>query len=93
MFSGGALQQFSVFVLGIMPYIFASIIMQLSQVMFPRMERLKNEGQSGRKLNQYTRYLTILIAIIQSFAIVVSLQTQSLNGTPIVLNPGSFFIL
>ena len=93
MFSGGALQQFSVFVLGIMPYISASIILQLSQVMFPRMERLKNEGQSGRKkLNQYTRYLTILIAIIQSFAIAVSLQSQSLNGTPIVLEPGSFFI-
>ena len=68
LFSGGALQNFSVFVLGIMPYISASIIMQIGQVMFPFIERLKAQGQAGtKKINQYTRYLTIGIAIVQSF--------------------------
>ena len=93
MFSGGALERFSVFVLGIMPYISASIIMQLAQVMFPRIERLKSEGQSGRKkINQYTRYLTIGIALIQSFTISVSLQSMSTaSGTSIVLDGGGWW--
>ena len=90
MFSGGALQQFSVFVLGIMPYISASIIMQLAQVIVPRIERLKAEGQAGRKkINQYTRYLTIGIAIIQSFAISISLESmRTMGGQPVVLEDG-----
>ena len=93
MFSGGALEQFSVFVLGIMPYISASIIMQLSQVIFPRIERLRAEGQSGqKKINQYTRYLTIGIALIQSFAIAISLESMRTNGgQPVVLETGWFF--
>jgi len=90
MFSGGALSQFSVFVLGIMPYISASIIMQLGQVVIPQVERLKAEGQAGRKkINQYTRYLTIGIAVIQSFAISISLeQMKTLGGTDVVIDAG-----
>jgi preprotein translocase subunit SecY len=93
MFSGGALEQFSVFVLGIMPYISASIIMQLSQVIFPRIERLRAEGQAGqKKINQYTRYLTIGIALIQSFAIAISLESmRTISGQPVVLETGWFF--
>ena len=93
MFSGGALQQFSVFVLGIMPYISASIIMQLAQVIVPRIERLKSEGQAGRKkINQYTRYLTIGIAIVQSFAISISLESmRTMGGQPVVLEDGWAF--
>ena len=68
MFSGGALTQFSVFVLGIMPYITASIIMQLMTSMVPSLERIHKEGQQGRnRITQYTRYMTIGIAIVQSF--------------------------
>lgn len=95
MFSGGALEQFSVFVLGIMPYISASIIMQLGQVVMPQIERLKAEGQAGRKkINQYTRYLTIGIAIVQSSAIGISLeQMKTLGGTPIVIEGGWDFRL
>ena len=66
MFSGGALEQFSVFVLGIMPYITASIIMQLLAEMVPTLKRIKDEGQQGRnRITQYTRYFTILIAVVQ----------------------------
>ena len=79
MFSGGALEQFSVFVLGIMPYISASIIMQLMQVVMPQIERLSKEGQAGRKkITQYTRYGTILISIVQSFFI--AQWMESMNG-------------
>ena len=93
MFSGGALEQFSVFVLGIMPYISASIIMQLGQVVVPRLERIKAEGQAGqKKLNQYTRYLTIGIAIVQATAISFSLeQMQTLGGTDVVIEAGWSF--
>jgi preprotein translocase subunit SecY len=71
LFSGGALLQLSVFALGIMPYITSSIIMQLLQVVIPRLERLKDQGQSGQaKITQYTRYLTIALAILQSTGIV-----------------------
>lgn len=96
MFSGGALSQFSVFVLGIMPYISASIIMQMGQVISPRIERLKSEGQAGRKkINQYTRYLTIGIAIVQSFAIAMSLESmKNLGGNQnIVIEAGWGFRL
>ena len=94
-FTGGALSQFSVFVLGIMPYISASIIMQLGQVVMPQIERLKAEGQSGRKkINQYTRYLTIGIAVVQSFSIAVSLeQMKTLGGTDVVMHAGWSFRL
>lgn len=90
MFSGGALEQFSVFVLGIMPYISASIIMQLATVVMPQVERLKSEGQAGRKkINQYTRYMTIGIAVVQSFAISVSLeQMKTLGGQDVVIDAG-----
>lgn len=95
MFSGGALEQFSVFVLGIMPYISASIIMQFGQVMIPRFERMKSEGQGGRKkINQYTRYLTVFIAIIQSTAISFGLeQMKTMGGQPVVLEDGWSFRL
>ena len=95
MFSGGALSQFSVFVLGIMPYISASIIMQLGQVVVPAIERLKSEGQAGRKkINQYTRYLTIGIAVIQSLAISFQLeQLKTAGGTDIVIDGGWDFRL
>ena len=77
MFSGGALMQFSVFVLGIMPYITASIIMQVLKVAVPKLERLSKEGQQGQnKITQYTRYMTIGIALVQSFGIAVSLESM-----------------
>lgn len=95
MFSGGALEQFSVFVLGIMPYISASIIMQILGVMLPQVERLKSEGQQGRnKINQYTRYLMIGIALVQSLAIAAGLETQkTLSGTDVVITAGWSFRL
>ena len=80
MFSGGALEQFSVFVLGIMPYISASIIMQLLSATVPQLERLSKEGQSGRnKITQYTRYGTIGIAILQSIGIAIGLQSMKIK--------------
>lgn len=90
MFSGGALEQFSVFVLGVMPYITASIIIQILTVIFPPLERLSKEGQQGRgKITQYTRYGTIAIALVQSFAIAVSLeQMKTGGGADVVLDPG-----
>ena len=95
LFSGGALQNFSVFVLGIMPYISASIIMQIGQVMFPFIERLKAQGQAGtKKINQYTRYLTIGIAIVQSFSIGIGLeQMTTMSNQLVVLEPGWSFRL
>lgn len=95
MFSGGALKQFSVFVLGIMPYISASIIMQLMAVLMPQVERLKNEGQAGRnKITQWTRYLTIGIALVQSTAIAISLESmKTLGGSDVVPHAGWGFRL
>lgn len=94
-FSGGALSQFSVFVLGIMPYISASIIMQLGQIIVPQIERMKSDGQGGRKkINQYTRYLTIGIALIQSLAMSFSLeQMKTLGGSDVVIEGGWGFRL
>jgi preprotein translocase subunit SecY len=90
MFSGGALSRFSIFALGIMPYISASIIMQLGTVAIPYLESLKKEGESGRrKITQYTRYGTLVLAFIQSYGISIALQSQ--NG--LVLFPGGMFIL
>src|SRR5919108_19524 len=71
LFSGGALTQFAIFALGIMPYITSSIIMQLLQVVIPRLEQLQKEGESGRKkIQQYTRYVTVFLALLQSASIV-----------------------
>ncbi len=90
MFSGGALERFSIFALGIMPYISASIIMQLMTVASPTLEALKKEGESGRrKITQYTRYGTAGLAIFQSIAIAIGLESQ--RG--LVLDPGLAFRL
>jgi preprotein translocase subunit SecY len=88
MFSGGALSRFSVFALGIMPYISASIIMQLMTVVSPQMEALKKEGEAGRrKITQYTRYGTVLLATFQAIGISVALESQA----GLVIDPGFMF--
>ncbi|MEK7792104.1 MAG: preprotein translocase subunit SecY [Pseudomonadota bacterium] len=90
MFSGGALSRFSIFALGIMPYISASIIMQLGTVAIPYLEALKKEGESGRrKITQYTRYGTLALALVQSYGISIALQSQA----GLVINPGSMFVI
>jgi preprotein translocase subunit SecY len=95
MFSGGALQRLSVFALGIMPYISASIILQLLTVVIPHLERLSKEGEQGRKkITQYTRYGTVLLSIIQGFGISVGLESMAApGGAPVVINPGWAFRL
>lgn len=94
MFSGGALMRLSLFALGIMPYISASIIMQLMTVVIPSMEQLKKEGESGRrKISQYTRYGTVVLATFQAIGISVALQNQTAGGLSVVINPGVGFIL
>jgi preprotein translocase subunit SecY len=94
MFTGGALRRMTVFALNIMPYISASIITQLMSAAIPSLEQLKKEGEQGRKkLNQYTRYLTVLIAMIQSYGIAVGLESMHGSFGPAVPNPGVFFIL
>jgi len=88
MFSGGALSRFAVFALGITPYISASIIMQLVSIVSPQMEALKKEGESGRrKITQYTRYFTVVLALFQAFGIAVALEAQQ----GLVLDPGVAF--
>jgi preprotein translocase subunit SecY len=88
MFSGGALSRFSVFALGIMPYISASIIMQLMSVVMPSLEALKKEGEAGRrKITQYTRYGTVVLALIQAVGISVALESQQ----GLVIDPGLVF--
>ncbi len=90
MFSGGALSRFTVFALGIMPYISASIIMQLVSYVVPSFEQLKKEGEAGRrKITQYTRYGTLALGIFQSWGIAVALQSSQ----GLVLNPGLLFQL
>jgi preprotein translocase subunit SecY len=94
MFSGGSLRQMTVFALGIMPYISASIILQLLTVVSPYLERLSKEGELGRrKIIQYTRYGTLLISVVQSLAIALYLerQTNVAGGLALVENPGWFF--
>jgi len=95
MFSGGALERLSVFALGIMPYISASIILQLLTVTIPHLERLSKEGEQGRKkITQYTRYGTILLSVIQGFGISVGLEKMtSPGGAPVVIIPGWGFRL
>ncbi len=92
MFSGGALGRMTVFALNIMPYISASIIIQLMSAAVPQLETLKKEGESGRKrLNQYTRYLTVLIAMVQSYGIAVGLESMRGSFGAAVIDPGLFF--
>ncbi len=92
MFAGGALQRMTIFTLGILPYISASIIMQLATAMFPSLEALKKEGESGRmKINQYTRYLTVLLATVQAWGVAVGMESATSSMGPIVPDPGTFF--
>ncbi len=94
MFSGGALMRLSLFALGIMPYISASIIMQLMTVVIPAMEQLKKEGESGRrKISQYTRFGTVVLAMFQAIGISLALQSQTAGGLSVVLNPGYGFVV
>ena len=92
MFSGGALSRFSVFAIGIMPYISASIIMQLLTVVHPKLEQLKKEGEIGRrKIAQYTRYGTVLLATFQALGVAIALESQRANGASVVISPGIEF--
>ncbi|NJK32201.1 MAG: preprotein translocase subunit SecY [Deltaproteobacteria bacterium] len=94
MFSGGALMNLSVFALGIMPYISASIIMQLMTVVIPRLEQLQKEGETGRrKINQYSRYGTVGLALIQGYFMASWLEGQNTPGQTLVLDPGLGFKL
>lgn len=93
MFSGGSLRRLTVFALGIMPYITASIILQLLTVVSPHLEKLKKEGELGRrKITEYTRWLTVGLSAFQAFGISIALQRQTSLGTPLVANPGLGFI-
>lgn len=92
MFSGGALGRLTIFALGVMPYISASIIMQLLTVVSPKLEQLKKEGESGRrKITQYTRYGTVILATFQALGISIALESQSAGGLPVVIDPGFAF--
>lgn len=94
MFSGGALERVAVFALGIMPYISASIIIQLLTVVWPRLEQLKKEGESGRrKITQYTRYFTVVLATFQAAGIAIALQRQTVAGLQVVIDPGLAFVM
>jgi len=94
MFSGGALMRLSLFALGIMPYISASIIMQLTTVVIPAMEQMKKEGEAGRrKISQYTRYGTVILATFQAIGISMALQNQTAGGLGVVVNPGTSFVV
>ncbi|MFN7506978.1 MAG: preprotein translocase subunit SecY, partial [Limnobacter sp.] len=88
LFSGGALSRFTVFALGIMPYISASIVMQLASVVVPQLEALKKEGEAGRrKITQYTRYGTFFLATFQAIGISIALESQA----GVVIDPGLGF--
>ena len=94
MFSGGALERLSIFALGIMPYISASIIMQLMSYTVPSLKELKKEGEAGRrKITQYTRYGTVVLATFQAIGISMALQGQSVGGGALVVNPGPAFVV
>ena len=93
MFSGGALERASLFALGIMPYISASIIMQLMTSVVPKLEQLKKEGESGRrKITQYTRYGTVVLATFQAVGISMALQGQTAGGSALVSHAGIGFV-
>jgi len=90
MFSGGALKRMTIFALSVMPYITASIIVQLLSAILPAFESLKKEGESGRvKLNQYSRYLTVIFAIVQSYALAIGLENM-MGGNAVVISGGFF---
>ncbi len=92
MFSGGALERLSVFALGIMPYISASIIMQLLTKVVPKLEQLSKEGAAGRrKITQYTRYGTLALATFQAIGVSIALEAQRAGGLPVVFEPGIAF--
>ncbi len=92
MFAGGALRRMTIFALNIMPYISASIIMQLMTSVLPQMEALKKEGEAGRKkINQYTRYGTVLITALQAYGIAAGLEGMTSSAGSAVINPGLFF--
>jgi preprotein translocase subunit SecY len=92
MFSGGALERFSVVALGIMPYISASIILQLLTVVHPKLEQLKKEGEIGRrKITQYTRYGTVVLATFQALGVALALESQQAGAEALVINPGMAF--
>jgi len=94
MFSGGALGRVSVFALSVMPYISASIIIQLLSSVHPKLEQLKKEGEAGRrKITEYTRYLTLALATFQALGIAVALESQQIGGAQIVIEPGFAFRL
>ncbi|MGD8677523.1 MAG: preprotein translocase subunit SecY [Chromatiales bacterium] len=94
MFSGGALERASLFALGIMPYISASIIMQLMSAVVPSLEQLKKEGEAGRrKITQYTRYGTVVLGVFQSVGIAIALQGQTAGGENVVVNQGIGFVV
>ena len=93
MFSGGALKRLTLFALGIMPYISASIIMQMMTVVIPSLEQLKKEGEQGRrKITQYTRYGTVALATFQAIGVSIALQGQTVGGSPVVPAPGFNFV-
>jgi preprotein translocase subunit SecY len=92
LFSGGALSRFTIFTLGIMPYISASIIMQLLAVAVPQLEAIKKEGEAGRrKITQYTRYGTVILAFAQALGVAIGLESQIVNGRGMVIDPGLVF--
>jgi preprotein translocase subunit SecY len=95
MFAGGAVERLAIFALNIMPYISASIIMQLMTSVVPSLEALKKEGEAGRKqINQYTRYLTVALAAFQAYGIAIGLENSRGGGGPaVVSDPGLFFRL
>ena len=92
MFSGGALERFSIFAIGIMPYISASIIMQLLTHVDPRLKELRKEGEAGRrKITRYTRYGTVGLALFQSLGVAIALEAQQAGALPVVVDPGWSF--
>lgn len=92
MFSGGALGRMTIFALNIMPYITASIIMQLMSSVLKNLENLKKEGEAGRrKINQYTRYLTVILAAFQGLGIAIGLEAMQAGSSSVVIEPGLFF--
>ena len=92
MFSGGALERLSIFALGVMPYISASIIIQIMTSVIPQLEALKKEGEAGRrKITQYTRYGTVALALFQGLGIAIAIEGQQAAGGPVVLVPGLGF--
>src|SRR5512141_2501379 len=92
LFSGGNLRRLTIFALGIMPYITASIILQLMTVVYEPLARMQKEGELGRKkITQWTRYLTVILSVAQSFAIAMTLQ-KGIGGERLVLNPGAGFV-